>query len=791
MIKITENGERCSLHSPTIMPNASGFLWNKKMMIQVSCRGYAIAQHMQPEPAKYTYQPIVEGKIFMLPEQPFFANSPGRFFFIKDEQTGEFFSAPYEPTKVKPDKFEFSVGKSDLRWTVEHLGIEVEASLSIPKNDVVELWQVKVHNKSGRPRKISFYPYIPFGFMSWMNQSACYSEELGAMVGKCVSPYQKLEDYYKNKNLKDLTYFIHEKTPDAFEACRDVFEGEGGVQAPSAIQQQLLGNGDALYETPCAVFQYRLELDAEQQQDYRFLLGPAFNEQEIQHVRKKYFSENAFKNTHAEYAAYVAEGKGVLNIETPDKHLDNFVNQWLARQVFYHGDVNRLSTDPQTRNYLQDSMGMSYIRPEVTKNAFLWALTQQEETGAMPDGILLREDAEFKYINQIPHTDHCVWLPVCLTAYLNETNDYAFLTTELAHWKNATDLKTVGERISKAMRWLLKDRDERGLNYIAQGDWNDPMNMVGHKGKGVSGWLSIATVYALKLWADVCEQVGDAEAAKEFREGAAAMDANINQHIWDGDWYGRGITDDGVLFGSHTDKQGRIFLNPQSWALMAGISDKNQKQKILKAIDEQLDTPYGVMMLAPAYTAMRDDVGRLTQKHPGAAENGSIYNHAAAFYAWGLCCAGEADRAFDVIRKMIAGPTEKDYTQRGQMPVYIPNYYRGAYYQFPRTAGRSSQLFNTGTVSWVYRSLVEGIFGLKGCPEGLKIEPQLPSTWKSARVQRTFRGAVFDVSYERDETINSVRVYLQGELLPGNVVSVGAAGSYAVRVIMPGVLAVP
>ena len=32
-------------------------------------------------------------------------------------------------------------------------------------------------------------------------------------------------------------------------------------------------------------------------------------------------------------------------------------NNWLGRQVFYHGCTNRLSTDPQTRNYLQDAMG--------------------------------------------------------------------------------------------------------------------------------------------------------------------------------------------------------------------------------------------------------------------------------------------------------------------------------------------------------------------------------------------------------------------------------------------------
>lgn len=770
MIRKTDNGLRCELTSPTLMPHASGFLWNSKMMIQVGCRGYAIAQHMQPEPSKYTYQPIVEGKIFMLPEQPFFAHSPGRFFIVKDEESGEIFSAPYEPIRTKCDRFEFSTGLSDIRWTVEHLGIEIQVELSIPKDEVVELWQVKISNNSGRARKISLYPYIPFGFMSWMNQSARYREDLGGVVGACVTPYQKLEDYFKNINLKDLTFFLHDRQPHAWEACRDTFEGEGGISNPDGVNQEELSKGDALYETPAAILQYRLVLSEDQQEDFRFLLGPAKDDKEISYFRDKYFAEGEFVKAKGEYAAYVARGKGVIQIETPDSHFDNFINIWLPRQVFYHGDVNRLSTDPQTRNYLQDSMGMSYINPEVTRNAFRWALAQQEESGAMPDGILLREDAELKYINQIPHTDHCVWLPVCLQAYLNETNDYAFLDEEIKFWKG-DEVFTVGERISNAMRWLIKDRDERGLNYIAQGDWNDPMNMVGYKGKGVSAWLSVATAYALKLWSEVCEHRGQLTLAKEFRCAADEINAAVNNHVWDGAWYGRGITDDGLVFGVSKDKEGKIFLNPNSWALMAGTPNDEQKQKILAAIDEQLNTPYGVMMLAPAYTAMRDDVGRVTQKHPGAAENGSIYNHAAAFYAWSLYCIADADRGFEVLRKMIAGPDEADYKQRGQMPNYIPNYYRGAYYQFPRTAGRSSQLFNTGTVSWVYRSVVEGLFGLRGTPEGLAISPNLPSDWQQAKVTREFRGATFNVSYEKVKGLTATEVLLNGQALVNAVVT--------------------
>jgi cellobionic acid phosphorylase len=627
------------------------------------------------------------------------------------------------------------------------------------------------------------YPYFPIGYMSWMNQSAEYRADLGGVVASCVTPYQKVADHFKNKFFKDKTFFLHEQAPIAWEARQEAFEGEGGLHNPSALQQAQLGNSDARYETPAAVLQYRLYLEADESRELRFIFGPAFDDAEIAQLREKYLSAQGFAQARKDYAKYLAAGRGCLKISTPDKELDNFVNHWLPRQMFYHGDVNRLTTDPQTRNYLQDNMGMVFIKPQVARAAFLHTLSQQEASGAMPDGILLVKGAELKYINQIPHTDHCVWLPVCLKVYLDETNDYGVLQEPVAGHDGQT--YTVFERISRAMDWLLQARDYRGLSFIAQGDWCDPMNMVGYKGKGVSGWLSVATAYALKLWAAICEQQNAQVEAQRFSTGAEEINEAVNKYLWDGDWFARGITDDDVVFGISADKEGRIYLNPQSWAILGGAASRAQREKMLAAIDEQLATPYGVTMFAPAYTSMRDDVGRVTQKFPGSAENGSVYNHAAVFYIYSLYTIAERDRAFKLLRQMIPGPGEADYLQRGQLPVFIPNYYRGAWHEYPRTAGRSSQLFNTGTVSWVYRCLVEGLFGVRGSMDGLHIQPQLPSDWAGAELVREFRGATLEINIMR-KAIAEQQLWVDGQLLPGNYLKDLAVGQlYKVEVHLP------
>src|SRR5690242_3170023 len=596
MIRPSHAGDRYELTDPTAMPKAGGFLWNQKMMIQITCRGYATAQFMQPEPAKYVHAPNLEAKTFMQPEQNYYAHHPGRFVYVKDEESGDIWSAPHEPVRAKPDNYVFSVGKSDISWMVEKDGLRVDMNVLLPTEDVTELWTIKVTNVSGRQRKISIYPYFPFGYMSWMNQEAEWVEKLFGIVASCKTPYQKASEYTKTKLLKDKTYFLCERKPVAWEARQEAFEGEGTLHAPDALNTERLSCSDARYETPTAAVQYQITLEPNKFEEYRFLLGPAIDETEVASMRDKFLSETGFAKAQKEYEAYIAEGSGCIKIETPDKDLDNFINNWLPRQVYYHGDVNRLTTDPQTRNYLQDNMGMAYVKPDVCRDAILTAISQQEKSGAMPDGILLIESAELKYINQVPHTDHCVWLPIALEIYLDETGDYAFLDKQVKGMHG--DTYTVFERFSRAMDWLLSSsaRDARGLSYIAQGDWCDPMNMVGPKGIGVSGWLTVATAYAVNLWAGVCEQANKVDVAQNYRKGARMVNESANKYLWDGEWFSRGITDDGVTFGTKEDTEGRIWLNPQAWSILGGAASSDQISKILRQIDSQLSTPYGVLM---------------------------------------------------------------------------------------------------------------------------------------------------------------------------------------------------
>ena len=772
---------KVTLTDPVSMPDASGFLWNRKMMLQMNCRGYATSQFMQPEPAKYANGPVQEAGGFMQPEPHYFSHHPGRFFYVRE--SGQCFSLPYEPMRVPLQQFAFSQLKDAIEWRVEHNGIRFVLTLRLPVDQTIELWKVEIENMRSESCKLEFVPHFSIGYMSWMNQSAEFDASLDAIVAQKITPYQKIEDYYKQQHFAEMTFLATDQQVKNWCASSRAFEGEGGLHNPDALKLQSLGNQKALYEIPSATLMHDVFLSPGGKRVLHYVFGAARDKDEIKQIKADFLDNpDGFERAAQAFQQYLGSGEGCISVKTPEPQFDQFINTWLPRQVFYHGDVNRLTTDPQTRNFLQDHMGMIYLDPERFPSAMMLALSQQKHNGAMPDGILLNEQAELKYINQVPHSDHCVWLPLSLNAYLNETGDKDFLNRRVA-FQDSGEEASVFQHLQLAMGWLLEKLDARNLSLIAQGDWCDPMNMVGHQGKGVSCWLSLATVWAFSTWGEICRWAGQGDAAENWEHHAQSIRQAVNEYLWDGNWYARGINDDGRIFGVSEDQEGRIYLNPQSWSLLSETADNVQQELLLSQVSRQLDTPFGFMMLAPAYTRMDEGIGRLTQKFPGVAENGAVYNHAAAFFIFSLYQIGRSELAFEQLRTMLI--TQDNLQSTGQLPVFIPNYYRGAFYQHPEAAGRSSQLFNTGTVAWLYRTVVEQLFGIKGDKGELVIEPQLPAHWPKVKLARTFRQARFNIEIVRTDT-GERKMWVDGTLSASSrVTNIQPGANYQIRLEIP------
>lgn len=765
ILSLSEKCGDISLRCPKKIPNATGYLWNRNMLLNISCRGFANTHFMQPEPSSYSTGPALEAKTFMQPEHQYYQGHPGRFFFIKDHESEQVFSLPYEPMNRELEKFEFVVSEQNISWKIQHMDWLFTVSVSLTCEDPVELWQINIENLAQRTRQLTVYPCFHIGYQSWMNQSADYDASTNSIIGNKVSPYQRLEDYPKQKQFKELTFLTTDRKADSWTCALADFIGDTGWSSPIQLNQETLSKQAAIYETPVAVMQFDLPFAPAEAKTTQLIFGAANTKQDIVKLRQSHFSDIGFSSAKKLYQRHYQSFSSCLQVQTPDAELNTILNVWLPRQVTYHGEVNRLTTDPQTRNFLQDAMGMCFVAPESFRQAFVLALSQQHPSGEMPDGILLHQQAELKYINNIPHADHSVWLPICLQAYLNETNKYPLLDQVVAY-KDSLTKEPVWKHINKAMVWLEQNLDHRGLSLIHQGDWCDPMNMVGHKGQGVSSWLTMATAHAFNLWSQILAQMGKHDLGDTWSAKASALNNNINQYFWDGHWYARGISDDGTIFGTQSDDEGKIYLNPQTWSILSHAANKEQQARLHQSIKQHLETPHGIAMLSPCYTQMVEHIGRLTQKFPGVAENGSLYNHASAFYLYALYKSGKADEGFNTLTKILT--LSPDAEARGQLPNFVPNYYRGAMELHPGYVGRSSRLFNTGTVSWLLRVVVEHLFGLQGTTQGLKIAPQLPSHWSKASVTRQFRGKSLRVNYYREPSLESIKIVHNGIDITGN-----------------------
>ncbi len=93
------------------------------------------------------------------------------------------------------------------------------------------------------------------------------------------------------------------------------------------------------------------------------------------------------------------------------------------------------------------------------------------------------------------------------------------------------------------------------------------------------------------------------------------------------DRYIYGIND----YGERVGGEERLFLNPQTWAVLADLEDKETLEKAMAQVEERLKCKFGYVQCYPSFTEGTDRIGRVSYFRPGLIENGSVYNHGVAF----------------------------------------------------------------------------------------------------------------------------------------------------------------
>ena len=200
------------------------------------------------------------------------------------------------------------------------------------------------------------------------------------------------------------------------------------------------------------------------------------------------------------------------------------------------------------------------------------------------------------------------------------------------------------------MEFLYNFKGARGMVRIWGGDWNDCMNNAGLKGRGESIWLSIAWYRANKMLIELAKLTGKDEHVKAHTEMGEDLKARINEYGWDGKYYLYAIDDEDRKIGSHENEEGRMYLNPQVWAVFSGVADEVRLKTIIAEVDEYLDEDLGAVVSKPPYRHVNMDIGTMTTKPATAQENGGVYLHALA---WKLAAEGMLHRPEKVERIIV------------------------------------------------------------------------------------------------------------------------------------------
>ena len=753
----TEDGQRYEVRDVHLMERADSFLWNDRLYFQIDHRGRAIAYFLQPDATPY-------------------ADAP-RFFYLRDEDTGDFWSAPYDPVARESEAFACSFGIDDIRWQVAQDGLDVALRVLIPREDTVELWSATVTNTADRPRDISLYNLFPIGERSGLSWHSWFDAAVNGVIYELFPYYARVEDYFKHKDKKNNIVCLADIAPTSAETNLADFTGPRGYADPRQLHREALGGGETvLPDAGGAIMQFRRALAAGESFTVHFVFGPAQDRAEMARLRETYLVHDGFKQAMAAVQAFRQTHVTQVEIDTPDAEFNHFVNHWLPNLALYHGQTLRTSQCPCARNMQQDAMGAVYSDPATVRKQYLRVYAFQRSDGFLQHGLPLSPGMAIGGIHVIPHRDMNVWGAPVVHYYLMETGDFSILDEPVPFQDDAAPVSLYAH-ICLGLEWLLNDRSPRGLSHIGEGDWNDPLNMAGWKGEGESVWLTEALAYALDLWAEVAAHLRDDARADRYRVEAKRCREAVNALAWDGAWYLRGFTDAGRPFGTQADAEGKIFINAQSWAIMSGTATGERAASCIASIERLLLTPAGPMTLAPAFSRMHEDIGKITQKNPGLYENGSVYCHAGAFYAYALYLSRRGDQAFSALRRLLPGGIENTLERSGQAPLYIPNFYGGTAAAAYR-AGKSSHCPATGTVAWYYRTVVACLFGVRGEFGGLRIDPQLPAAWPYASIRRQFRGAVYEVHVMRDPRVTAPMLLLDGESVEGTLIPFQEPGTH-------------
>ncbi len=719
-------------------------------------------------------------------QQDLIRDNWGKYFYIRDNKTASVWSPTVAPVMKNPDNYLCRHGIGYSIFSTEYHGIKTELRIVVPFGDDIEIWSLIVKNKSSVPRELSVFNYFEWCLGAApdshreFHKSFIETEfrpDLNAILARKRLWEIKADRGHWNINWDRTAFWACSDPIDAFECDKEQFLGQyGNLVNPAAIERGKLGNSQGKWTDPIASLQKNIVLEPNEGKEIHFILGAVMQEEKIGEILNKYSShekiEEAFKRVQKKWDEFLLPTR----IETPDAGLNFLANNFLKYQTISGRLWGRAAYYQQSgafgfRDQLQDSQVFFYSHADLALEQLRLHARHQFANGKVLHWWhpIIEEGRDGGM------SDDLLWLPFITIQYLKETGNFDVLDEPLEFYDDKKK-KPLLIHLLRAIDLSITRKSERGLPLILSGDWNDGLSGVGLDGKGESLWLAHFLYLILSEMDFILKRRGLQNKAKDYQREAKELKKAINEYGWDGEWFWRATKDSGELIGSRKNSEGKIYLNPQTWAVLAHVAAPARQQKALSSAEKYLLKDFGPLLFFPAYQKPDEFIGYLSRYAPGVRENGGVYTHAAIWMILAECEMGRCTRANEILRRI--SPIYNGLQPRRYMaePYVTPGNIDGIESPY---FGRGAWTWYTGSASWMLRAILDYIIGVRADYDGLRIKPCFPEDWHHVIMNRYFRGSSYHIEFKRLEEgeEQSMVIWMNGNKLEGNLIPEAAPDS--------------
>jgi len=714
---------------------------------------------------------------------------PGRYVIIKDTDTGNYWSLSWAPTiDLKYDKYECHHGQGYTTIITEIFGVRGEITYFVPRDLNAEIWRVTLKDLFGKDRKLEVYSFTELMMGNALNDiinqpndkhftEIYFDKEHSALVAtrRYWVLNKKVSVVQPNIDWKYKLYFTQTLPITGFDGSLDNFIGRWRSEAnPESIETGKMKNTEITAGDPVAALQSKVKLKKNKETQFSVIMAVvpkevknAYKHLKWESIIKTETADKKFSELKAYWDNYLAQVK----VETPDENFNLMLNVWNQYQAavtfdmarnsgYYHGG---LLFGTGMRDQFQDILGVVIINPERVRARLLNALRFQFKDGSTLHNFFKLTD----YGERTNHSDTPLWIPFGLIEYLNETGDLSILNEEVSYYDGGKG--KVYEHLTRALDFTLSATTKRGMPKIMNGDWNDTLDHIGPLGKGETVWGAFFLAYALRKSFELLEHKKDKKQLEKWKAAYEKLEKITNKYCWDKDWYIRAFRDDGTPVGSHKHKQGKIFINSQTWSVISGLAPKERADAALQSVKKLLGREKGVQICWPSYTEVEDNVGLISRCVPGKKENGAIFNHASSWFVLASIMNGDAETGYEFYRRMLPMNSAKDIDRYEVEPYVYAEYITSPDHP---TDGQASHSWLTGTAVWMFRIGLDYILGFQPTLKGIRISPSIPKGWYEFRAERKFRGKTLKLHVLNPEEKNSgiAKIYVNGNELTNNLI---------------------